>query len=60
VLPKKILPLILQADKLATIFLHLQLSMRMHEGTKDDKNYCCRSAAGQAMLLQMHMLAVVF
>jgi hypothetical protein len=27
--------------------------------TKDDKNYCCTSAAGQAMLLQMHLLAAV-
>ena len=27
---------------------------------KDDKNYYCLNAAGQAMLLQMHLLAAVF
>jgi len=30
----------------------------MSAGTKADKDYCCTSAAGQAMLLQMHMLGV--
>jgi hypothetical protein len=27
-------------------------------GTKADMNYCCTNTAVQAMLLQMHMLAV--
>jgi hypothetical protein len=27
--------------------------------TKDDKSYCCTSAAGQAMLLQMPLLGAV-
>ncbi len=35
------------------------LNNEMPAGTKDDKNYCCTSAAGQAMPLQMHLLAVV-
>jgi len=26
---------------------------------KKDKNYCCTSAAGQAILLQMHLLVAV-
>ena len=36
------------------------LNSEMSAGTKADKNYCCTSVAGQAMLLQMHLLCACF